>query len=61
LSPGGIIILEWGYSYSDNDITLYDANTEIVDLVSAHRKMIDNAFSSKGTYDGMAGMVTNFE
>jgi hypothetical protein len=40
---------------------LYDANTEIVDLVSAHRKMIDNAFSSKGTYDGMAGMVTNFE
>jgi hypothetical protein len=61
LKPAGSVILEWGHSYSENDITLYDINKKNANMVSDHQEMIENSFNSNGTYDGMVGLVTNFE
>jgi hypothetical protein len=61
LKPGRTVILEWGYSYSDNDMVLHDINEKSPDMILAHKKMMENSFNSNGTYDGMIGLVTNFE
>ena len=61
LKQGRTVILEWGYSYSDNDMVLHDINEKSPDMILAHKKMMENSFNSNGTYDGMIGLVTNFE
>lgn len=59
MKSGKTVILEWGYSYDKNDINLMDIND--LNYKTIYKRFIEKAFQSGGTYDGMMGIITNWE